>query len=71
MRRNYLKGVSGDKINAVLAAATYNMMNPTSIRRLNKGLDFFTCEFDQTNKIKIKFLLPGIKNTVKVGMDIQ
>jgi transposase, IS5 family len=26
MRRNYLKGVSGDKINTVLAAAAYNMM---------------------------------------------
>jgi len=26
MRRNYLKGVSGDKINTILAAAAYNMM---------------------------------------------
>ena len=26
MRRNYLKGVSGDKINTLLAAAAYNMM---------------------------------------------
>src|SRR4030042_2172284 len=26
MRRNYLKGVSGDKINTMLAAAAYNMM---------------------------------------------
>jgi hypothetical protein len=26
MRRNYLKGVSGGKINTILAAAAYNMM---------------------------------------------
>jgi hypothetical protein len=26
MRRNYLKGVSGNKINTLLAAAAYNMM---------------------------------------------
>jgi IS5 family transposase len=33
MRRNYLKGVSGDKINTVLAAAAYNIMKWMSLKQ--------------------------------------
>jgi IS5 family transposase len=39
MRRNYLKGVSGDKINTVLAAAAYNMMKWMRLKQ-QKIFDF-------------------------------
>jgi IS5 family transposase len=41
MRRNYLKGVSGDKINTILAAAAYNMMKWMRL----KQQEFFTLIF--------------------------
>jgi len=39
MRRNYLKGVSGDKINTILAAAAYNMMKWMRLKQ-QEILDF-------------------------------
>ena len=39
MRRNYLKGVSGDKINTLLAAAAYNMMKWMRLKQ-QEILDF-------------------------------
>jgi IS5 family transposase len=39
MRRNYLKGVAGDKINTILAAAAYNMMKWMRVKQ-QEILDF-------------------------------
>ena len=61
MRRNYLKGVSGDKINTLLAAAAYNMMKPTCTRKPTKGNIFFACGFDQTIKIQIRVLIQWMR----------
>lgn len=60
MRRNYLKGVSGDKINTVLAAAAYNMMNPTNLNNFKLNVQIVS-GIDQTIKNQIKYLIKWMR----------
>jgi len=57
MLRNYLSGIAGDQTNTLLMAAAYNMKKPTCFRQPDIKTNPLTCGFDQTNKIKIKFLI--------------
>jgi transposase, IS5 family len=52
MRRNYLKGTAGDKINTLLAAAVYNMMKWMRLKQ-QEIFDFIFWRIYQTN-----FLVP-------------
>jgi hypothetical protein len=56
MLRNYLSGTAGDRINTLLAAAAYNMKKPTWLKMSINIKKLYPCGFDQTIKIKIKFL---------------
>ena len=47
MLRNYLKGFTGDKINAILAGAAFNFKIKLREIRLNLFLPFFECTFGQ------------------------
>ncbi|MBN1639474.1 MAG: hypothetical protein JW866_10930 [Ignavibacteriales bacterium] len=61
MRRNYLKGVSGDKINTILAASAYNMMKPIYNNKIITFLIIFLYGFDQTIKYLINALIKWMR----------
>lgn len=61
MLKNYLSGTAGDSIITVLAAAAYNMKKPTCYRNPEKDKKLKSCGFDQTIKIKIKFLIKWMR----------
>ncbi len=61
MIRNYLSGTAGDQINTLLAAAAYKMKKPTYFKNPDIGTKLSTCGFDQTFKIKIKFLIKWMR----------
>src|SRR5664280_2418414 len=58
---SYLKGTAGDQINTLLAAAAYNMKKPTCFGKQDIKTNILTCGFEQTIKIKIKFLIKWMR----------
>jgi hypothetical protein len=51
----------GDLAIKLLPDSIYRMNNPICFRNLNTCTKFSTCGFDQTIKIKIKFLIKWMK----------
>jgi hypothetical protein len=55
MLKNYLKGSAGDKIYTLLVASEY--IKPAFVRMQDIWTKFNKCGFNQTIKIKIRFLI--------------